>query len=123
MTITFTGTGNLSGSGTQDGSNNIVLTFVSNMLSADGTMSCPPNGAALMGVDGTITWGTLNNSYGNPGYRVVVNGTPISTSAALQMLIQDGGHLYALGIDHQWYKLVNGAFALGNPSVIPTACP
>jgi hypothetical protein len=123
MTITFSGSGILSGSGTQDGPNNIALSFVGGMLSADGTASCPPSGAALMGVDGTISWGTLNTSYGTPGYRVVVNGTPISTSAALQMVIQDSGHLYALGIDNAWYKLVNGAFVAGTPSVIPSACP
>jgi hypothetical protein len=70
-------------------------------LSADGTISIAPNGAAITTADGTWTWGAA--VAGRPGeYNLKLNGAPNSSIGLLMEVV--GGQLYVNTAKAGWWR-------------------
>jgi hypothetical protein len=88
--------------------------------SPDGTYICQPNGTLTI-ASGTVSWGapTTATSAG-----IYLNGAALDGGLGSQLVVQNGGQLYTLGTDHNWYVFGSGGhWVLGTPSPVPPACP
>jgi len=81
-------------------------------LSPDGTIISGGAGS-LTAASGIWTFGTL---YSSGNWNILRNSTSAGGAIGQKLEVSNGGQLYALGTDNNWYLWTGSSWVLGNPS-------
>jgi lysophospholipase L1-like esterase len=88
--------------------------------SPSGNSSISPDGTAISGGSGSLTtsqgiW-TFGSSVGFGEWNVLLNGSSARGGAGSKMEVSNGGRLYALGTDGNWYVWAGSNWVRGTPA-------
>jgi lysophospholipase L1-like esterase len=97
-------------------------TFGSPSGNGNGNGSVSPDGTVISGGSGSLTtsqgtW-TFGSSVGFGEWYVLLNTSSAGGGAGSKLEVSNGGHLYVLGTDGNWYLWTGSGWTLGSPSDI-----